>query len=236
MHKPPRERRGPSVRARELREALFPVVEGLNTVDAGHIIGVDASTVRRYIRDGKLPAAKQGRDFVITEEDLRAFVLEKQERDKAERAEAARTRRIQQEIDRYIGQARAARQTSQVALAWCPTCGHRSPVTLDIDLFDGTIFGVDWVGNCRFCPDERPLGKEHSFYTSLEDEEAAAARTTTQTDAPPLDVAEAFAQLSQLSQPRKRTATRAPSAAPATSSAPDTGHGWPSVNDADLPF
>src|SRR5690242_8542241 len=84
------ERRVPSVRARELREELFPIpADGLTTVDAAHVLDVDASTVRRYIRDGKLPAVRVGRDYVITEDDLRAFVLERQAREKAERQEAA---------------------------------------------------------------------------------------------------------------------------------------------------
>ncbi len=176
MQRTRRDRRVPSVRARELHEELFPLVEGLNTVDAGHVIGVDSSTVRRYIRDGKLPAVRIGRDFVITEEDVRAFVQEKQARDKAERLEAARVSHIQREIDRYVNRARQAGQTSQVALAWCPTCGYRSPLTLQVELIDGMMYGAEWQGVCRFCPDMPSLSNDYSYYSSVESEEKEAAR------------------------------------------------------------
>ncbi len=171
------ERRVPSVRAQELRDELFPKREGLNTVDAGHVIGVDSSTVRRYIRDGKLPAIRIGRDFSITEEDLRAFVQGKQARDKEDRLEAARVTRIQREIDRFIGRARQAGQASDVALAWCSACGYRSPVTLNVDIDDGVVYGVEWRGSCRFCPDQPSLGVgDYNYYRSIASEDEEASR------------------------------------------------------------
>lgn len=39
-------------------------------------LGLHAHTIRRYIREGKIPAAKFGRVWRVDEEDLRAFIEE----------------------------------------------------------------------------------------------------------------------------------------------------------------
>lgn len=52
--------------------------DGLSVNEAKDILGVSAEAVRRYIRDGKLPAKKKRvlglkTEWVITREALRAF-------------------------------------------------------------------------------------------------------------------------------------------------------------------
>ncbi len=42
----------------------------LTTQQAGEILGVNASRVRQFILEGRLPAIKLGRDNLIREEDL----------------------------------------------------------------------------------------------------------------------------------------------------------------------
>lgn len=42
----------------------------LTTEQAGEILGVNASRVRQFILEGRLPAIKLGRDNLIREEDL----------------------------------------------------------------------------------------------------------------------------------------------------------------------
>lgn len=45
--------------------------------EVAEICKVQPETVRQWIKDKKLPASKPGREYLIDEEDLRAFLKEK---------------------------------------------------------------------------------------------------------------------------------------------------------------
>ncbi|MFC1961139.1 helix-turn-helix domain-containing protein [Chloroflexota bacterium] len=62
---------------------LDPMVPGayyqdyVRTIVAAEVLEVDAATVARYIRDGKLPAIKIGKTWLIKREDVAEFQLPK---------------------------------------------------------------------------------------------------------------------------------------------------------------
>lgn len=45
----------------------------LTSMQAGEYMGVTDAEVRRYIREGRLPARKKGRGYLIKQSDLEAF-------------------------------------------------------------------------------------------------------------------------------------------------------------------
>jgi predicted site-specific integrase-resolvase len=53
----------------------------LTTLEAAKILGIDESLVRRYCRDGLL-GERIGRNFSITDDDLRRFMKRREERPK----------------------------------------------------------------------------------------------------------------------------------------------------------
>jgi excisionase family DNA binding protein len=64
--------------------------ERFNAKEIAEILGVHERTVSRHIRDDKLPASKPGRFYVITLDDLAAYL---ESRERAEAVVKAWTRR-----------------------------------------------------------------------------------------------------------------------------------------------
>ena len=52
-------------------------MEYLTTAEAATILGTSPQIVRRYIRDGKLPATPRGRDLFIARADVDAFIRQR---------------------------------------------------------------------------------------------------------------------------------------------------------------
>lgn len=46
----------------------------LGTTEVAERLGVSVATVKRWLKDGKIPFAKFGRDYKVTEEDLQNFI------------------------------------------------------------------------------------------------------------------------------------------------------------------
>lgn len=46
----------------------------LGTTQIAERLGVSVATVKRWLKDGKIPSAKFGRDYKVTEEDLQNFI------------------------------------------------------------------------------------------------------------------------------------------------------------------
>lgn len=46
----------------------------LGTSQVAERLGVSVATVKRWLKDGKIPSAKFGRDYKVTEEDLQNFI------------------------------------------------------------------------------------------------------------------------------------------------------------------
>jgi len=59
----------------------------LTANQAAEILGVDGSRVRVLIRQGRLPAQKIGRDWVIMEPDLELVIVRKPGRPKKQKGE-----------------------------------------------------------------------------------------------------------------------------------------------------
>ena len=78
----------------------------MNTYDAqetADLLKTDVTTVRALIDDGKLPAAKIGRAYVIREDDLDDYLAQKVREQTAER------------IERSVGQGGRARNKSEAS-------------------------------------------------------------------------------------------------------------------------
>lgn len=58
-----------------LNDTIFYTVD-----DASQLVGVDADTIRRHIRNGALRAQKIGKTYLITEDDMRNFMMERREK------------------------------------------------------------------------------------------------------------------------------------------------------------
>ena len=58
----------------------------LNTPQVAKLFGVNIQTVRAYIRSGELPAAKVGRRYVVSGDDIDTFVQARKESRKVEDA------------------------------------------------------------------------------------------------------------------------------------------------------
>jgi excisionase family DNA binding protein len=56
----------------------------LNVPQVAKMLGVNIQTVRAYIRNGELSAAKVGRRYVITQEDVDGFIAKRKEFRRAE--------------------------------------------------------------------------------------------------------------------------------------------------------
>jgi len=52
----------------------YDVPDYMNTPQVAKILGVNIQTVREYIRSGELPAARVGRRYVITRDDVDRFI------------------------------------------------------------------------------------------------------------------------------------------------------------------
>jgi len=46
----------------------------LGTKEVAERLGVSVATVKRWLKDGKIPSSKFGRDYKVTEEDLQNFI------------------------------------------------------------------------------------------------------------------------------------------------------------------
>lgn len=46
----------------------------LGTSEVADRLGVSVATVKRWLKDGKIPSAKFGRDYKVKEEDLQTFI------------------------------------------------------------------------------------------------------------------------------------------------------------------
>ena len=64
-----------------------------NTVQVARMFGVGVPSVRRYIRSGELPAARVGRSYVISGEDIDGFVAARKAARPAEVRPAGESRR-----------------------------------------------------------------------------------------------------------------------------------------------
>lgn len=63
---------------RPLREALErltpPTGDYLTPIEAGKVAGVHPETIRQWVRDGRLPKHKAGREYRIRRDELDAFL------------------------------------------------------------------------------------------------------------------------------------------------------------------
>src|SRR5579864_862017 len=160
------ERRQPSERARALREKLFPS-DGYNVVDVGHVLGVDSSTVRRYIRDGELIAAKVGKEYIVTEQDLCDYV----ERQIARKREQQRIGRVKREVEAHYQQVRGTVAAHRWRYTTCYDCA--SPVMLHYDGFDEGDGVYIWSGQCGVCGQSCFLKTRSDESIAAEDEAAS---------------------------------------------------------------
>jgi len=55
--------------------ARFPTTSVLTTTEAAHVLGVSSARVRQLIADGRLAAARLGRDYLIEAADVRTLSL-----------------------------------------------------------------------------------------------------------------------------------------------------------------
>jgi excisionase family DNA binding protein len=156
---------------------LFPT-DGLNTIDVAHVLGVDVSTVRRYIRDGHLAAVRVGQELIIMEEDVRAFVEAQREK----KRENQRVARVRQEIDEYIRNVRSTPLAQEVALTYCPKCIRLTPLTLYANRDAGIVV---WRGPCRYCGETFDL--DYDQCRSLAETTAVEEQAATATASDPFD-------------------------------------------------
>jgi excisionase family DNA binding protein len=65
----------------------------LNTPQIARLFGVNIQTVRAYIRSGELQAARIGRTYIVSDEDLDSFVQARKESRNADESKKGRSRR-----------------------------------------------------------------------------------------------------------------------------------------------
>lgn len=56
----------------------------LSTPQVARLFGVNIQTVRKYIRSGELPAARVGKSYVVSGDDIDAFIEARKESRKVE--------------------------------------------------------------------------------------------------------------------------------------------------------
>jgi len=141
--KPPK--REPSELAKKLRKELLERETVLNVADVAYVIDRDESTVLRLIRSGDLPAVKRGREYEITESDLREYSerLTRKQREQVRIKQV--TRDVQEEFER-LRNTPAARYWAYVS---CTNCGRRI-------LYQSGLGGEDgdtavWSTTCPYC-------------------------------------------------------------------------------------
>jgi excisionase family DNA binding protein len=139
-----RSRREVSEQARLFKERMIPP-DSFNVVDVAYILGVDSSSVLRYIRAGDLFATNVGREYLVAEQDLRNYMEGQQSR----RREKQRVARIRREVMAVYHRVKNTPAAEDLTLATCRHCGHETILKRDFD-YKGSG-GTIWVGNCQFC-------------------------------------------------------------------------------------
>ncbi|NPV58694.1 MAG: helix-turn-helix domain-containing protein [Actinobacteria bacterium] len=79
----------------------------LNTIHVAKTLGVNVQTVRHYIRKGELQAARVGKRYVVTQEDIDAFLERRKEKRALESLELTEkgremVRRIKSDAERIL--------------------------------------------------------------------------------------------------------------------------------------
>ncbi len=79
----------------------------MNTVHVAKTLGVNVQTVRHYIRKGELRAARVGKRYVVTQEDIDAFLERRKEKRALESLELTEkgreaVRRIRSDAERIL--------------------------------------------------------------------------------------------------------------------------------------
>jgi excisionase family DNA binding protein len=140
-----RSRREVSERARLFRERMIPP-DSFRVVDVAYILGVDPSSVLRYIRAGTLFATNVGREYLVAEQDLQNYI----EGQQARRREKQRAARIRREVMEVYNRVKNTPAAEDLTLATCRHCGHETILQLDRKVRDDG-FNVRWTGPCQFC-------------------------------------------------------------------------------------
>jgi len=124
----------------------------MNTIHVAKTLGVNVQTVRHYIRKGELRAARVGKRYVVTQEDIDAFLERRKEKRALESLELTEkgremVRRIKSDAERvlvYLGECpganageiasslgmemeeinRALRRLEGKGQAYCEPCGE----------------------------------------------------------------------------------------------------------------
>ena len=94
----------------------------MNTIHVAKTLGVNVQTVRHYIRKGELRAARVGKRYVVTQEDIDAFLERRKDKRALESLELTEkgremVRRIKSDADRvlvYLGECPGA-NASEIA-------------------------------------------------------------------------------------------------------------------------
>ncbi len=79
----------------------------MNTIHVAKTLGVNVQTVRHYIRKGELQAARVGKRYVVTQEDIDAFLERRKEKRALESLELTErgcemVRRIKSDAERIL--------------------------------------------------------------------------------------------------------------------------------------
>jgi hypothetical protein len=171
-------RKEPSERARRFREQLIPS-DSYNLVDVAHILGIDESSVRRYIRAGDLVAFNLGREYMVAERDLRAYI----EGQQARQREKQRVMGIRREVIGIFNRVKNTPAANELTLAICRECGHET--ILKYWEYSGEFeYGWEthagWSGTCKFCNSEQKL--DYGSSPSIADRVAGKTEATPNPD------------------------------------------------------
>jgi excisionase family DNA binding protein len=142
-----------SERARLFKERMIPP-DSFNVVDVAYILGVDPSSVLRYIRAGELFATNMGREYLVAEQDLRTYIEGQQSR----RREKQRVARIRREVMEVYNRVKNTPAAKELTLATCRVYGHESI----LELWGGLGFNARWDGTCKFCGRDQHLDYDRS--------------------------------------------------------------------------
>lgn len=162
-------KREPSPLARKLRQEFVDGATMLNVADVAHAIDRDESTVLRLIRSGELPAVKRGREYEITEEDLRAYV----DVSRQEQREKTRIKRLERQEKEEYQRLRGTPAAGNRAYLPCDNCGRK--VLLAAGLGGEAGEKVAWTGTCPYCESYVTYDWAREENRSIADEDVDAA-------------------------------------------------------------
>lgn len=131
-------------RARRIWEELF--ADTLSPQEAAEILGVDKSTVMRWLREKTLIGFQMGRTWRVKEEDLRSYIEGQIQRER----EAARVIGIEHQVAEHWQRLQFRPDHEQWLLVICSDCGRRTALLTEHWDVDGDP-DIWYDGYCRVC-------------------------------------------------------------------------------------